>query len=91
MLIGITLLLCTAWLLTAGFLTGAGAAIGVAAGCGLMACIGMGGAEGVGIGRDFLDRQQILQMHMPMAKVQMAVPIIAAVEVKAQCRSGVCK
>ncbi len=83
MLMGITLLLRTAWGLTASFWTGAGVAFGTATGCGVMACIGMGGAEGVGIGFS-LDWQQILQMHIPMAKVQMAAPIMAAGNVKAQ-------
>jgi hypothetical protein len=45
-----------------------------------MACIGIDGVEGVGIG---------VQMQMPMAKVQMSDPIMAAGDVKAQWESGV--
>jgi hypothetical protein len=48
----------------------------------------MCGAEGVGVGVS-LARQQSLQRQMPMAKLQMFAPIMAAGEVKAQCGSGV--
>jgi hypothetical protein len=83
MLMGMAMLLHTARLLAVGFWPGACATQGATAGCGLMAYIGMGGAEGVGI-RVSLDQQKDHQMQMPMAKVQMATPIMAAGDVKAQ-------
>jgi hypothetical protein len=48
-----------------------------------MTCIGMGGAEGLGV-RSSLVQRQNFQREMPMAKVQVATPIMAASEVKAQ-------
>jgi len=87
MLIGILLLLWATRLLLAGFWTGAGAVLGVTAGCRAMADISWGGAEDVGVGVS-LAQQQSLQRQMPTAKVQMAAPIMAAGEVKAQCGSG---
>ncbi len=70
-------------------MTGAGAVTGVAAGCFVMTCICIGGADGVGVGGS-QDRQQIFQMHNPMAKVQIAAAIMAAEDVKAHCGSGTC-
>jgi len=88
MLMGISLLLCTAQVLLVGFWTGAGAALVVTAGCGVMADIDICGAKGVGVGVS-LARQQSFQMQKPMAKVQVATPIMATGEVKAQWGSGV--
>jgi hypothetical protein len=79
MSMGIVLLPRTAQVLLAGFWTGAGAT----AGCGVITDISIGGAEVVGVGVS-LARQQSFQMQKPMAKVQIAAPIMAAGEVKAQ-------
>jgi hypothetical protein len=64
------------------------AVLGALAGCGARTASGIGGADGCGCGV-FWDLRQHFQRQMPIAKIQMAAPIMAAGEVKAQCASGV--
>ncbi len=78
MLIGMALLLWSAQLLLTGFWTGAGAVHGAAAGC-VQWLASAGGSS--------LVRRQNFERQMPTAKMQIAAPIIAAGDVKAQCRS----
>ncbi len=68
------------------FGAGVGAVLCVVAECGNRAGIGIGAADGLSI-RSSLVLQQHFQRQMTVAKRQMATPIMAAGEVKAQCES----
>ncbi len=61
---------------------------GSLAGCGMITGVGIGGAEGCG-GGTVVVRQQHFQRQNPSANRQMAPPIMAAGDAKAQCASCV--
>ncbi len=89
MLIGMALLLAFwlfGWLLVLG--TGFGTIMGALAGCGRITGVGIGGAKGCGGGAVAVWQQHFHRQN-PSANRQMAAPIMAAGEVKAQCASGV--
>jgi hypothetical protein len=88
MLMGMALLPLVARLLLLFFGVGMGAILETVAGCGARTGIAIDGAEGLGIGSSQV-RQQHFQWQMPMVKMQMAAPIMAAGEVNAQCKFGV--
>ncbi len=77
-LMGCLLVLCT----------GFGIVRGALAGCGKITVVGIGGAEGCG-GGTVVVLQQHFQRQNPSANRQMAAPIMAAGDVKAQCASDV--
>jgi hypothetical protein len=91
------IVICTKVLFFLARLTDAGIWISAGAGAGAMAGwgemtwtgIGIGGAEGTRVG-DSLDQQQIFQIQSLTTKVRIAVMIMAAGKVKAQCGSGFC-
>ncbi len=78
MLMGMALLPLVARSLLLFFGTGVGAVLGVVAGCGTRAGISIGSAEGLGVGSSLV-RQQHFQRQMPVAKRQMAAPIMQLV------------
>ncbi len=88
MLMGMALLHLVPRLLLSFFCAGMGAVLGAVAGCGTMIGISIGGAEGLGVGSSLV-WQQHFQRQRPIAKMQMAAPIMVAGEVKAKCKSGV--